>query len=380
MSDMSSLTGTTPTSKRNLIQEAWQGSKEELIGELYHRKSSQTWSRLSSKLSTLVALNPVSCTTDSNLLDGRWSRAASCKKNVDDVIKREGGGRSRDDEGGTKMRGRTIKTDWWGRSGWLQVQLEELSSDPFIVKGSQCFGGLIGLSSTLHVREMTRSSIVLEPTSRKLWIMGVLPIPMWRGGKMRMLEFLYLDVDLCVFREGDGMEVLTKNQGWKVRNGVEEGEVFGFRRGVKGLARRVGRLRRGKGAEEGEGGDGVKEGEWLDGRGGIKRTVVTGSSEIRVVNIGEVGGAGGERGGGGEDVFESMYDLEREILDDPLGHLGQDERQKIMGEMSLKEMRAVERERVRREKLWREGMERDGKEKKEEGKRWTGVPGNNKAV
>ncbi|GMI44683.1 hypothetical protein TrCOL_g7723 [Triparma columacea] len=369
---------TTTTTKRNLIQEAWQGSKEELISELYHRKSSRTWSRLSSKLSTLVALNPVSCTTDSNLLDGRWCRAASCKNNVDEVINRERtSARTNDGLEAGSTRSRNIKTDWWGRSGWLQVNLEELTEDPYIVKGSHRLGGLVGLEDTLHVREMTRSSIVLSPTSRKLWIMGILPIPIWKGANDRLLDFLYLDVDLCVFREGDGMEVLTKNQGWKARNGVEKGEVFGFRRGLKGLARRVGRLARGGGeGEEREGGEGGEGGEWIGGRGGIKRTVVTGSSEIRVVNIGEVAAAGGGEGGG-DEVFERMYDLEREILDDPLGHLGQDERQRIMGGMSLKEMKAVERERVRRERIWREGVEGETNEK-DDGKRWTGVQGNKK--
>jgi len=64
-----------PSIKRNLVQESFTQKKVELLSLLSQTSRTKTKQKIEDLVNTFVLLNPLSTTTDSNLLDGDWALA-----------------------------------------------------------------------------------------------------------------------------------------------------------------------------------------------------------------------------------------------------------------------------------------------------------------
>ena len=185
--------------------------------------------------------NPVSTTTDSNLLEGQWTHVFTSHKASDIVDpSRFVFVRSTGDESSTKPAAGAIKSGVAEnpvRSLYRQIHLEELDPDevPYIVDTKTYFGGLWSISSQYDVTGLSRTAIDLGLKSQKLCLLGI-RVPMKRKkGALRskmgatlanersyigsgQVQILYLDSDLCITTTEKGlagpMLVYTKSKFW----------------------------------------------------------------------------------------------------------------------------------------------------------------------
>ncbi|KAL3796653.1 hypothetical protein HJC23_009953 [Cyclotella cryptica] len=250
--------------KRNLVQESVRGCKQELLtllgdGREYNnirdvksqRAISVPRSRkgrddlIEERLAALVQANPVSTTTDSNLLDGEWSFAFatnSASKILDtsrfllskskrkqaefDKIKVKSDNLAFTVRGGP-WRFKSGKTENPFRSSTRQIFLENLSDDEdaHIVDETSILGGLYHIRQRYGVFGLTRTALDLDLMESETRFLG---IPFQRKstddfkgtkyGAPLEVQILYLDTDLCICTTGLGLEgplhVYTKSDLW----------------------------------------------------------------------------------------------------------------------------------------------------------------------
>ena len=250
--------------KRNLVQESVRGCKQELLVLLGDgrqvvdskkdgkQKSSITvpkWKKdrddlIEERLASLVQNNPVSTTTDSNLLDGDWKFAfqTNSAKTILDTSRfllskakrvNTNNNKASDQDGpittvrGGPWRFRSGKTENPFRSSTRQVFLENLSNDDnaHIVDRTSMFGGLFRISRRYDVYGLTRTSIDLDLMNSESRFIGM-PVNRkdrddivgTKYGSPLEIQVLYLDGDLCVCTTGQGLDgpvhVYTKSNLW----------------------------------------------------------------------------------------------------------------------------------------------------------------------
>lgn len=257
--------------KRNLVQESVRGSKRELLlllGDGRHHESIKNkeakedgndkvsatprWRRdrddlIEERLAALVQTNPVSTTTDSNLLDGEWSFAfatnsastildtsrflLSKTKRMNPPV---GEMRASDNEGnipstarGGPWRFRAGKTENPFRTSTREIYLENLSGDEnaHIMDETRVLGGLFQISRRYDVFGLTRTALDLDLMESESRLFGVRVNSSsrddFRGTKLGNpleIQVLYLDTDLCICTTGAGLDgplhVYTKSDLW----------------------------------------------------------------------------------------------------------------------------------------------------------------------
>ncbi|KAL7531732.1 hypothetical protein ACHAXR_005247 [Thalassiosira sp. AJA248-18] len=270
--------------KRNLVQESVRGSKQELLVLLGDGRQDESstdkstndgkqrvvvpprWRRerddlIEERLSALVQANPVSTTTDSNLLDGEWSFAFATnsastildtsrfllsKTKRTDLSTDEMNGNP-ENEGGGPWRFRAGKTENPFRSSTREIYLENLSGDEnaHIFDETRILGGLFQISRRYDVFGLTRTSIDLDLTESESRLFGFRVSSNSRDdfkgttlGDPLEIQVLYLDNDLCICTTGAGLDgplhVYTKSDQW-VTSGAKRkvSDKFGAGNGTK---------------------------------------------------------------------------------------------------------------------------------------------------
>ncbi|KAL7549130.1 hypothetical protein ACHAWF_012398 [Thalassiosira exigua] len=253
--------------KRNLVQESVRGCKQELLvllgdgRQLASSKSNDDnqqpsvtprWRRdrddlIEDRLSSLVQANPVSTTTDSNLLDGEWSFAfatnsasvildtsrflLSKTKRIDHRSDKINAGSDNESKAvairGSPWRFRGGKTENPFRSSTRQIFLENLRGDEnaHIVDETSVLGGLFQIGRRYDVFGLTRTALDLDLTQSESKLCGFLvngkDMDDFKGtelGNPLEIQILYLDSDLCICTTGAGLDgplhVYTKSDLW----------------------------------------------------------------------------------------------------------------------------------------------------------------------
>ncbi len=248
--------------KRNLVQESVRGYKQELLvllgdgrqvvdskkhGKKKNNMIVPKWKKdrddlIEERLASLVQNNPVSTTTDSNLLDGDWAFAfqTNSAKTILDTSRfllsktKRVSSNNNSDKGNTittarggPWRFRSGKTENPFRSSTRQVFLENLSDDDdaHIIDSTSMFGGIFKFSRRYGVYGLTRTSIDLDLMSSESKFFGM-PVKRkdrddfigTKHGSPLEIQVLYLDSDLCVCTTGQGLDgpvhVYTKSDLW----------------------------------------------------------------------------------------------------------------------------------------------------------------------
>jgi hypothetical protein len=204
-------TSSLKSTRRNLIWESLQGRKVELLGMLTSQSIPlATNAQFEMRLSQLIVSNPVSTTTDSNLLDGSWDRVFT--SNATRVIQCASLGRN---VSPSVYDGRpAAQAGSLFSSSTRNVALESENDDACITTNTHIFGGFISLQTVSYLSSLTRNSLYLIQARKRLRLFGLLPIPLpSRRNGYSDLDILYLDNDLCISRcsEGDYLYVHTKN-------------------------------------------------------------------------------------------------------------------------------------------------------------------------
>lgn len=375
--------------KRNLVQESVKRCKQELLlllgdgrqnnvaGKSISSKdgdddrtaaisSSPRWRRdrddlIEDRLAALVQANPVSTTTDSNLLDGSWSFAfatnsastildtsrflLSKTKRIDTTQNNVSNKGSMGLGRCGPWRFRSGKTENPFRSSTRQIFLENLddNENAHIIDETRLLGGLFQSRRRYDVYGLTRTSIDLDMTESELRIFGLCVNSSTRDdfkgtkqGQPLEIQVIYLDNDLCICTTGEGLDgplhVYTKSDAWN---------IGGAKRTVRLIANTISwitsiqsplRMRQRLFA--------------LDLRS--KTNVISNKSgpSLKAINIGEL-----DVDKDGATRADQFWDGK----DDPFVHLSPGERMEVLKSMSLEEIyrSASERKEQNKKQKWK---------------------------
>jgi len=202
--------------KRNLVQETVRAYKDDLFRELSTGVSSASnYSKFDDsvcdKLTSLIQVNPVSTTTDSNLLEGKWEfayMAPNASKVVNGKpsrleVRKEKGENSENIQVGCRSRWTSALSGFLSTSSRIIV-LENLieSEDPYLVDVVRIVGGLFKVQSRSIVDGLTRTSLKLSSDGSKQFGVGPFVFSSKQkhqnNHKSLTFENLYLDSDLCI--------------------------------------------------------------------------------------------------------------------------------------------------------------------------------------
>jgi len=192
--------------------------------------------QINDKIASLISTNPVSTTTDSNLLDGEWDFAYSTNQASellqDAKLVLSHNQQNKNTHNNAKkydLNGpwRLSPTDnvvgnpfiSWSR----QINLENLEDDedPFMVDTIYRLNGLMKVERYYYIVGLGRTYIEVEPISKTSYILGR-KMNHKENEKVAIkpmeLQFIYLDSDLCIVmigNEGGVINVYTKNEEWR---------------------------------------------------------------------------------------------------------------------------------------------------------------------
>jgi len=375
--------------KRNLLQETTSAYKNELWSLLESPRSTEA--AIVRKLAALVQASAVRTTTDSNLLDGRWTLAYTSKKfSVADLRepstaasaadsrrnakkKTTGGLESSTSGGGDAVAESLSQQPGGGRVGnvqalfstrqwtyYLETDLEDDEGDEndddtaYCVEHVRRLGGAWLKSTTWAVTGLTRQSLALQRVSQEVRVLGQRvhqrkdeDLPPGTPPVRKDVQVAYLDVDLAIVSEsspsskkGTTFAVYTKNKSWhdpsarasrKFRYVLESLEHFVFRS-------------LGRHGDDDDDGDSKRytRGSWKNPQeevDRILREIEMDSSKLRVLRLG--------------DVDLGKDDEAWEGIADPFAHLSADERQKKLKAMSVRQVAKAGNRRLSRAKRWR---------------------------
>jgi len=257
--------------KRNLVQESITGCKQELLVLLGDGRQSEStisssssaskenedgkqkavvpprWRRdrddlIEERLAALVQANPVSTTTDSNLLDGEWSFAfatneASTILDTSRFLLSKTKRIEDDDDNVNKKKEVTARGGPWSfragktenpfRSSTRQIYLENLDirENAHIIDETRVLGGLFRISQRYDVYGLTRTAIDLDLVESESYLFGICTngednddFKGTKKGEPLEIQIIYLDNDLCICTTGLGLSgplhVYTKSDLW----------------------------------------------------------------------------------------------------------------------------------------------------------------------
>jgi len=257
--------------KRNLVQESITGCKQELLVLLGDGRQSEStissssstsksnedgkqkvvvpprWRRdrddlIEERLAALVQANPVSTTTDSNLLDGEWSFAFATNE-VSTILDTSRFLLSKtkriedDDDNVNEKKEVTARGGPWSfragktenpfRSSTRQIYLENLDirENAHIIDETRVLGGLFQISQRYDVYGLTRTAIDLDLVESESNLFGICTnsedkddFKGTKKGEPLEIQIIYLDNDLCICTTGLGLSgplhVYTKSDLW----------------------------------------------------------------------------------------------------------------------------------------------------------------------
>lgn len=225
---MPGLGGTGGTSynvnhlKKNLVQEMIERSKAELWNDL--GDPSIDFSLVEDKIASLVQSNAVVCTTDSNLLDGKWTFAFGSRQSASALMDP-----NRFDLAARRtsktLASKSAKVERPFRSSSRTFYLEDIleDDDAHVLDQTTYFGGLVKKSRRANVTRLTRNSLQLKPSSRAWFLFGTKIRQKHLSDatsqqQVEDLRILYVDNDLCLSASNDleksSFYVWTKSRMW----------------------------------------------------------------------------------------------------------------------------------------------------------------------
>ena len=346
--------------KRNLVQETIYAYKNELLSELCRGKSddedmSPFDASVKDKLTSLIQVNPVSTTTDSNFLEGEWELAYIAPSAAEVIHAKP----SRLEVGKSKIYRKAVTSDSAivirkrdkikiALSGFISstsrvITLESLEEDeePYLVDVLRIINGLFQVKKEYRINNLTRRSLEISSVGSKRICFGPLSyiskrVDQQRSQSCGIIENLYLDNDLCIsmgsLGEKGPLYVYTKSENWTNADVRVRRKIRKFL-GLVALIQSPFRLRNRYGAISR-----VLERKVEDKD--IDKMVAeknTSTSKLKVVKLGETG-----------LEFDETKKTEEswESEDDPFVHLDAVSRQEVLKSMSIKEINdAAERQR-----------------------------------
>jgi len=225
--------------KNNLVQKSVRQFKQDLHLLLLNisppnnpKAEAKRRFQIEEKLAALVSANPVATTTDSNLLEGTWELAFvsnNAKEILDEARfiysrKSESVKNLKTGEGNWKLSSNSASGKWenplhtWKRTIFLEALDDD--EDPFMIDTVSLFRGLWTVQRFYDVTGLTRTSLELVPSSKVISLCGrhlVKSRAEAEDSTILTLQFIYLDSDICVCMTGgnkDNLQVYTKNEDW----------------------------------------------------------------------------------------------------------------------------------------------------------------------
>lgn len=206
--------------KRNLVQETVQQYKRELWTML--GTPSASLDLVQDKLAALLQANPISTTTDSNLLDGgEWSFAVKSKQPANVLLDSNRFLINR--APGTALLGVAEKAF---STNARQYYLEEFKDhdSPFVLDQTTYLGGVLSRKRTYNVVALTRTKMDLDISKVQWTLCGTLFISKsctpQKSRKVQVVQILYIDSDLLISCD-QGLDrpysVYTKSPEWTAR-------------------------------------------------------------------------------------------------------------------------------------------------------------------
>lgn len=250
--------------KRNLVQETQSAYKRELI-ELLESPYQDLLTRsnlenkrpddlIQEKLAVLITANPVSTTTDSNLLDGSW-KFVFVVVNAKQFLQKEVNASFMPKSLSYTKKSRRFsngKRKGVFRSSTRDVYLEDLrdEEDPYIVDKKIALGGLLEYQNFYKVTKLSRQSLHLTKFKFNLKFKlfeGLYFLNVRKPHKRALRNnfnskknegevvehILYLDSDLCIFTVQDfngPLFVIKKTELWENKEGKK-----GFLKSIQSL-------------------------------------------------------------------------------------------------------------------------------------------------
>jgi hypothetical protein len=207
--------------KRNLVQEMFKNYKEEMWDDL--GKPEADFSSVEDKLASLVQSNAVKCTTDSNLLDGRWTFAFGSRQTASALMDS-----NRFDIAARRtaltQAVHAAKVDGPCRSSSRIFCLESMEEDEdvHVLDCTQLLGGIVSIVRRYNVTRLTRTSLNLQLYHEQTSLFGKQLFQKELQEKPVDLRILYVDNDLCISATNDlavsPFSVYTKSHAWVGRS------------------------------------------------------------------------------------------------------------------------------------------------------------------
>jgi hypothetical protein len=271
--------------KKNLVQQTVRDYKQELWNIL----GSSDPRGVEEKLAALCQVNPVSTTTDSNLLEGCWSLVMISQQSAQNLLT------------DTTVASTTTSLI----SGKTRrIVLEDTSQVPHVEDCQRFWGGLWHSCRRLEITGLTRTTLELDLRKRTYKLFGILPVvkrsylPFQR--MPQVVKILYMDTDLCISTHPSLQEplfVYTNSPAWVAR--------------TQQVKRRVQKLI-------------DQSSKKLKSNGCIAKR-----SSSKTLHLGQVGYA------------QAEDDMAWEGQADPFVHLEPEERQRLLKKMHVAEIQAL---------------------------------------
>lgn len=207
--------------KRNLVQVMVENYKNKLWDDL--GKPSADFSAVEDKLASLVQSNAVKCTTDSNLLDGRWTFAFGSRQSASALMDPNRFNIAARRTSLTQVV-RTAKVEGPFRASSRTFFLEDMheDEDAHVLDRTRYLGGVVGKIRRYNVTRLTRTSMNLELCYEQMSLFGKRVLYKEFQEKPMDLRILYVDNDLCVSALNDlavsPFHVYTKSDAWVGRS------------------------------------------------------------------------------------------------------------------------------------------------------------------
>ena len=351
--------------KRNLVQESIRGCKQELLVLLGDGRQSEStissssstsksnedgkqkvvvpprWRRdrddlIEERLAALVQANPVSTTTDSNLLDGEWSFAfatneASTILDTSRFLLSKTKRIEEDDDNVNKKKESIARGGPWSfragktenpfRSSTRQIYLENLDirENAHIIDETRVLGGLFRISQRYDVYGLTRTAIDLDLVESESNLFGICTnsedkddFKGTKKGEPLEIQIIYLDNDLCICTTGLGLSgplhVYTKSDLWVTGGAKRKLRLIGKTLSWISQMQSPLRIRQ-------------RLANILTKKN--TKAVLKANPDLQAINIGEL-----------ETKEDQVWDGE----DDPFMHLSAGERMEVMKSMTLQDI------------------------------------------
>jgi hypothetical protein len=202
--------------KTNLVQRCVADYKSQLWDLLGTPDAPQD--AIENMLASIVQANPVSTTTDSNLLEGKWTfvfSSAKPAKILMDVARFQIGYKPADKES------KVIIGSLQGSTRHFALEDVDIFQDPY-VKDSQTWAGVVQRVRHYRVSALTRTCIEMDIFCCTWKFLGY---PIWQrryrtNRQTIRARILYIDCDLCVSVDqslDEPFTVYTKSRAWVAR-------------------------------------------------------------------------------------------------------------------------------------------------------------------